>query len=239
MNMNGLVMLLPMVEQTAIYDSFNFNQAFNSQVTGTGAPLCGGTAAHNIAIAQAATPSLNVIHCPSDVSQNTPAPTSATSFPYRHRTSYDFIVTRYGSAHQACNQWTSRPSNFYRTMFEDGSRCQPRDITDGMSNTCMMAETRKACCLNGSNADWFGRGWCQVGLNLGWNPANRFERETHNPAHASFNYLGDWTNTGSFHQGGIQILMADGGVRFFSENAALVVRQRLDQIADGLVVGEF
>lgn len=237
MNLNGFVFLLPYVDQSALYQKFNFNQAFSTGVTGTGTPLCGGTATTNVQTAQAATPSLSLISCPSDMSGTVNSPSGAGQ-PYLHRTSYDFIVTRSGAAHQTCSQWVQRPPAT-RTMFEDGSRCRPQDVTDGMSNTCMMAETRKACCLNGSNANWYGRDWCMVGLNLGWNPPNRFEREPNNPANGSFNYLGDWTNTGSFHTGGIHILLADGGVRFFSENASAAIRTQLDTIADGKVLGEF
>lgn len=103
----------------------------------------------------------------------------------------------------------------------------------------MMAETLKGCCLNGSNGEWYGRGWCQIGLTLRHNPPNRFEREPYNPSQYPKMILGDWTNTGSMHTGGTQILMADGGVRFLSQNTAASIRKSLDLIADGTVLGEF
>src|SRR5690606_31174603 len=123
--------------------------------------------------------------------------------------------------------------------FEDGSKCSPRDVTDGLSNTAMVGETRKGCCLNGSNAEWYSRGWVQVGLSFEHNPPNRFERLPHNPPNASMDILGDWTNTGSFHEGGCHVLLGDGAVRFLSENLAYSLRSNLDRIGDGNVLGEW
>ncbi len=231
MNLNGLVLLLPFVEQSGLYNSFNFNQAFDPEIGGAGfagAPLCGGTATPNLTLAQNATRSLPLFSCPSDAS-------GVYNAAYVHRTSYDFIIYRY---YQDCNQWGKRTYT-RRAMFEDGSFCRTRDITDGMSNTAMMAETRKACCLNGSNSTWYGRGYVQVGVTLYNNPPNRFERLPNNPPNATYNILGDWTNTGSFHQGGIHIMLADASVRFLNENVDAVTRQRLDVIADGQVLGDF
>lgn len=228
MNMSGLVLLLPFTEQSAVYNKFNFNQAFGTRISSDGTAICSGTATANINVAKAATNSLKLISCPSDS-------TASYSTSYAHRTSYDFIVPY---DHLTCSVWSTRSATS-RTMFEDGSFCKPRDVTDGMTNTCMMAETLKACCLNGSNGDWYARGWVQVGVSLNHNPPNRFEREPHNPTRLPLMILGDWTNTGSVHEGGIQILMADGSARFFSENAASVIRSRLDTMGDGKIVGEF
>lgn len=236
MNLNGLVLLLPFLEQAALYNSFNFDQAFNTENgiisppagPATAVSVCGGTATPNTTTAQNATRSLTIFSCPSDSSDR-------FSANYRHRTSYDFIIFRY---YQECNVWSMRSATL-RAMFEDNSFCRTRDITDGMSNTAMMAETRKACCLNGSNANWYDRGYTQTGVTLRDNPSNRFERLPYNPPSTSGDILGDWTNTGSFHTGGIDLLLADGSVRFLSQNTSAVVRQRLDAISDGLVVGEF
>jgi len=227
MNMNGLVLLLPYLDQAPLYGKFNFNQAFGTQISGDGKPVCGGTASANIAAAQSVT-TPSVFNCPSDAHE-------AFSTAYRFRTNYDFVVYRY---HLACNDWTTRAAST-RTMFEDGSKCSTKDVTDGLSNTAMVGETRKVCCLNGSNAEWYSRGWVQVGVNFGSNPPNRFERLPYNPPNANYNVLGDWTNTGSFHIRGCHVLLGDGGVRFLSENMDAAIRNNLDRIADGNVVGDW
>jgi len=227
MNLNGLVLLLPYIDQAPLYNKFNFNAAFDTRVDDAGTPMCAGTASGNISVAQAQ-PNPSVFDCPSDAS-------ASYNAGYRFKTNYDFVVPY---AHKTCSIWVTRGKTT-KTMFEDGSKCQAKDITDGMSNTAMMGETRKACCLNGANAEWYGRGWVEVGVNFAHNYPNRFERLPWNPPSANFDILGDWTNTGSFHEGGCHLLLADGGVRFLSENVHSSIRSNLDLIADGNVLGEF
>ena len=43
----------------------------------------------------------------------------------------------------------------------------------------------------------------------------------------------------SEHTGGVQFAMADGSVRFISENISLVTLKQLAMKSDGAVVGEF
>ena len=127
-------------------------------------------------------------------------------------------------------------------MFEDGSKCRPRDVTDGLSNTAMMAETRQACCGNGANANWGGRGYTQIGLTLGDMIPNRTVRNSGSYPGGSKDFtpwLGDWGTTGSSHVGGLHVLLGDGAVRFMSENTDRSIRQNLERMADGNVLGEW
>lgn len=228
MNMNGLVLLLPFLDQAALYSNLDFNLAFDDKVQ-SGIPLSGGNATTN---ANQVNRVMTIFSCPTD-----PGPTgSSTSTTYNlpggspeHRTNYDFMAPR---DHDVCNYWTRRTARF---MFEDGSKCRVRDVTDGMSNTAMMTETRKSCCGNGNNASWAGRGWVQVGLSLGASPPN-------NTIRSGIDFkprLGDWGWTGSWHVGGLHVLMGDGAVIFLSENSDASIRRNLDQISDGNVLGEF
>ncbi len=231
MNLNGLVMLLPGLEHANLYDQLDFNRAFHTKVQ-SGIPLASGEATTNAAIIDR---DLDIFTCPSD-----PGPLSQTISSYydppnqgkKHRTNYDFST--YRSSYQNCNYWTSR-SHTLRAMFEDGSRCRIRDVTDGTTNTAMVLETRQACCGNGQNANWGARGWVQVGLSLASAPPNSTVRSgtDHKPN------LGDWAWTGSYHDGGIQMVLADGSVRFLSENVASSIRTYLERISDGTVIGEF
>lgn len=233
-NLNGLVMTLPFMDQSPLYNSLNFDEAFDDY-TNSSLPLAGGTADNNALAVNRVMPAFS---CPSD-----PGPSgSSTSTTYNlpnggtplHRTNYDFVVYRLSYAQ--CNMWLGRSATT-RTMFEDGSFCRFRDITDGTSNTVAMAETRKACCGNGNNASWGGRGWVQVGLTLRGFPPNLTVRASsgidYNPA------LGEWGSTGSYHEGGIQLLLADGSVRFMSENTDTLIRTNLELMADNDVVGEW
>jgi len=236
MNMNGLVMLLPGLEQGALYDQLDFNRAFHDRISGTigengpnpvpmsSIPLAGGEHTTNRAVVSTRIP---IFSCPSDPNK------SAT------KTGYDFIARR---VHTTCNNWDNVAMNA-RFMFEDGSRCQMKHITDGTSNTAMMTETRKDCCGNGTHAQWGWRHWVEIGLSLSLTRPNNTWRSSagytpDNPRNFHPR-LGDWGYTGSWHQGGLHVLMADGAVRFLSENSALAVRQNLDRIADGNVLGEW
>lgn len=230
MNLNGLVLLLPFLDQAALYNQLDFNQAFDDY-SSSGMSLAGGTASNNAAKVNRVLP---IFNCPSD-----PGPIgSSTSSTYNlpggtpdHRTNYDFVV--YRSSYNECNNWRNRGT--IRTMFEDGSDCRIRDITDGTTNTVAMAETRKSCCGNGNNASWGGRGWVQIGLSLYSSPPNNTIRSGTDFAPR----LGDWGWTGSYHTGGIQVLLGDASVRFMSENISSTIRTNLERIGDGNVIGEW
>jgi prepilin-type processing-associated H-X9-DG protein len=43
----------------------------------------------------------------------------------------------------------------------------------------------------------------------------------------------------SFHDGGCHMMLADGSVRFVSQNVDLLTYRRLGSVADGQVLGEF
>ena len=226
MNLNGLVLLLPFLEQTALHDQLDFNRAFDDRrsdtvngVTMTSVPLAGGDHTYNQNLVSQ---KLEAFTCPSDPNR------SVT------KTNYDFIARR---VYLDCNNWGAI-STTSRYMFEDGSNCQMKDVTDGTSNTAMLAETRKDCCGNGSNANWGWREWVQTGLNLHMAPPNttwRLDVESADFAPR----LGNWGHTGSWHPGGIMIARADASVRFLSDTTAQSVRTHLDRIADGNVVGEY
>jgi len=232
-NINGLVLLLPFLEQQSLYDQFDFNFAFGTGVHGTispAPPLAGGGTGPNATIA--ARPAPPAFACPSD------PPVAG----FERRTNYDFVVIR---AWNACSVWKAR-SGANKTMFEDDSKCRPQDIQDGLSNTAAMTETWRECCCNGSNPEWAQRGYTQVGLNLAFNPPNttRYNVSWGSPPHMCFDQfnnrrLGDWMTTGSKHPGGLNVVMADGAVRFLSEAADTTLRTRLERIADGQPTGAF
>ncbi|WP_339734658.1 DUF1559 domain-containing protein [uncultured Gimesia sp.] len=230
MNMNGLVLLLPFLDQAPLYSSLNFDLAFDDY-TSSSIPLSGGNATTN---ADKVNRVMTIFSCPTDPGPSGASTSTTYNLPggtFEHRTNYDFIANQ---DYNHCNYWTRR-NHLTRCMFEDGSKCRPRDITDGTSNTAMMTETRKSCCRNGNNASWGGRGWVQIGLSLGKTPPN-------NTLYSGVDYkplLGSWGYTGSWHVGGLHVLMADGAVIFLSENSDASIRKNLDYIADGNVIGEF
>lgn len=238
LNGNGLVLLLPYLDQSALYNQLNFSLAFDDYGAGS-APLPSGGATTN---ADLVNRRMAIFNCPSDPGPQGIPVSSSYMLPggsNEHRTNYDFIV--YRLTYNNCHGWTSRAAS-QRTMFEDGSKCRPRDVTDGMSNTAMMAETRQACCGNGANANWGGRGYTQIGLSLSGVTPNRTTRNSSSYPGGSKDFapwLGDWNTTGSLHVGGLHVLLGDGAVRFMGDNTDYSIRLNLDRIADGNVIGEW
>jgi len=239
LNGNGLVLLLPFLDQSALYNQLNFSLAFDDYGASSGAPLPGGNANFNSELVNR---KMNIFSCPSDPGPSGIPFSTSYSLPNgsnEYRTNYDFIV--YRLSYNSCHGWVNRAAT-QRTMFEDGSKCRPRDVTDGLSNTAMMAETRQACCGNGANANWGGRGYTQIGLSLGAMTPNRTDRNSSSYPGGNKDFapwLGDWMSTGSYHTGGLHVLVGDGAVRFMSENTDRSIRTNLDLIADGNPLGEW
>lgn len=241
LNASGLTMLLPYFDQAPLYNSYNFNGSATTYVSTGGAavtddPTTNGNAKVVKTIVQA-------FLCPSDSASPLIAATganygiSATNTGNGGaKTNYDFIT--YGSAYiSSCESWVlTSPS--IRRMFGDNSRCTLTDVKDGTSNTIMMGETTRDVYNGGTNA-WGYRGWVMVGLDLAAYPINQWTYFTVPPIVNPAGKLASWAYTGSLHTGGAHFLLADGSVRFISENIDTVTRQRLAYMSDGQVIGEF
>jgi prepilin-type N-terminal cleavage/methylation domain-containing protein/prepilin-type processing-associated H-X9-DG protein len=100
------------------------------------------------------------------------------------------------------------------------------NITDGASNTLMLGEGTFLQNGNGTNySQWMGT-WCAASTVNGINRPN---------SGAYYNGSG----FRSYHVGGAQFCMADGSVRFITENINLFVLSYLGTKAGGDIVGDF
>jgi len=268
-NMNGLVLLLPMLEEQALFDRLRMNEAFREKEVGSGYdafygatpllgygdPLVKNPAIYNYKVTGTCPAALT---CPSEPERGSSA--GMTSYDPRRRTNYDFVVPIISGVANAfwarCNDWGNPNFQTQRSMFADGSACRWAHVTDGLSRTAMMAETRRLCCLDGKNTEWAQRRYTAFGLSLAGRTPNTTLRCSDstgycskpagfpNPTGVGCCYddrreLSDYGTTGSNHPGGIGLLMADGSVRFFGNDASQTIRQRLERIADGQSVGDF
>jgi len=118
-----------------------------------------------------------------------------------------------------------------------------RDLTDGTSNTIMFGEVagfprryNRAQDV-GDNSPVMGHmgGWTRI-LPIKSNPAGNVFYGGNCLVNCT-NFAS--TNLYSFHTGGAQAALADGSVRFISENIDMTTFFRLMAIADGEVLGEF
>lgn len=152
----------------------------------------------------------------------------------------------------ASRQWTSHQGG----IASNGGVLVPlrssriADITDGTSNTMVVGEQsdwgRDAagqktqinnwqgfmCGIIGTSIPFSGRTFNLTSIRYAVNQPNTPLAGVHN---------NDGPNNGIFsaHVGGVQILLADGSVRFIGENADLLTVKRLATRDDGAVLGEF
>lgn len=136
-------------------------------------------------------------------------------------------------------------------LFYGCSNKRIRDITDGTSNTLMVGEsfTEPTYVRDGQGMDYWQFGSPQTG---GWDcvPGDKGGTEYSEglgSAYAKINSRLDPTvpgilaemSFGSWHVGGANFTMADGSVRFISENIDLDLYRGLGSIGGGEVLGEF
>jgi prepilin-type processing-associated H-X9-DG protein len=102
------------------------------------------------------------------------------------------------------------------TVFNNGQGSKMMDITDGTSNTILVAE------VAGSTVHWMDPRDLDV-----------------NTMAMAINATEDGTSISSHHPGGAQAAFADGSVRFLSENLDMNTLRLLLLRADGQAVGAF
>jgi prepilin-type N-terminal cleavage/methylation domain-containing protein/prepilin-type processing-associated H-X9-DG protein len=243
-NLNGLVLLLPYLEQEVLFNQFNPAAATSDVMVGNngccpptsslgtlaGDPITSGNAA-------VVATSLPVFRCPSDTG-NPLLPTGGVyaikyggSSLAGMKTNYDFCAWE-GS--YVCNAWKNQAPT-QRRMFGEDSFTRPAMIRDGTSNTIALAETTYNV-YNGTCAAWGYRGWVQVGTDPGQG-INRWDFGI--PGFVpEIGRLGSWGRMGSLHPGGASCVFADGSVRFISESADVTLLNNLAAMADGNPIGD-
>jgi prepilin-type processing-associated H-X9-DG protein len=248
LNASGMMMLLPYLDQIALYQSYDQNSCACSLTKGNGsiyttpsAKLAGNVASRN---AQVVSQHLSVFSCPSDNGiAYVPAndiwygidPQNAANTFKGAKTNYDFSV--YFWEYGACNLWRNSTMKVtWRRMFGQNSNCRIADVLDGTSNTIAMAE-RTYTVNDGQCATWGYRAWVGEGVDIGNNTTpGGINAWYENGNNIEVGILNAWYNVGSLHPRGAHVLMADGSTHFLSETTSLVVLENLASMADGNVV---
>lgn len=236
--------ILPYIEQSSLYNQFNFL-----------IPITSTTPTNNLALAQTHLP---IFTCPSDFKPKNftdgAVIDSATSSYKACGTSYD------GWPGSALGVIPSRQE--YNGMFDRDNRgfaLRITEITDGTSNQFMIAEAKWKMTAAGTNR---GRIFGATDVTTGAQGAT-------NALCLNGQWQMNWTapqgnpqparTAASNHPGGSQFCLADGSVRFVSQNIQHTATawineasaymtpqgtpyglyQRLFSIADGLQLGEF
>lgn len=236
-NLNGLVLLLPYVEQAGLEGRINQDQAVSPQNTGYCCSYVGNTmgtmAGDPVANGNAALMGmeLKVLRCPADHGDRFNAAGAAYGASGSHRgakTNYDFIAS---TNDFNCNYWRVTPLTS-RYMFGENSNTRHAMIIDGASNTLMFGETTLNV-YNGRTASWGYRGWVMTGIDPRGGINNWAYTSSTGPIEPIIGRLGSWGRAGSLHPLGAQFCFADGSVRFISEATPLTVLTQLAYMADG------
>lgn len=229
--------LLPYLELSNLY---------NSAGIGQGVPL------ENVASTYAVVP-IPVYKCPSDVGPVLRSPT----------TYGNWALSNYKAnlGHREGPQWADiNPSQTTSAIstklnekasgmfFRDVCR-RVRDVTDGMSNTILVGEVKYETI--GSSQSTAGV-WAGAKAGLGGNIAKDILGSGRGPINTTATSINETAEVyGSRHTGGAHFVLADGSVRFLSENLhfeadgfsnATVVDSTYERLLsrhDGQVIGEF
>jgi prepilin-type N-terminal cleavage/methylation domain-containing protein/prepilin-type processing-associated H-X9-DG protein len=236
-NSNGLVLLLPYMEQDNLFRRFNLNEASATTGANPGSPWQNYNATTasvvgdpnkngNGAIASTVA---NIFICPSD--NNLPlgrlagihyGPGGAGSALQGAATNYDFITS--DTDFSICNYW--RTAGPKRRIFGENSTTTITQITDGTSNTLMVGETTKWH-VNGAAFAWAYRTWVMTGVDPGTSDPgiNLWHLPNVDPGWRSPPYtpvVGRlrtwWAAAGSLHPNGCHFAFADGSVRFLDQS---------------------
>jgi len=234
-NMSGLVLLLPFLEQQTVFDRANTSSSFceggNSTARNTAGTVVGSSSTNgNSAVRNSA---IATFVCPSAVGSRTVSYTVSGQ-----KTNYDFVVNR-SQDFNNCNFWSVNRTH----ISGENSKTRVAMVTDGTSKTFLFAETTSNNRCNGPDQAWAWRDWAMTGLDPGLAGINARNLQVwaiyswsscFNGPPVVFGKLGDWGYTGSCHPGGAMMVMADGSVPFVSEQMSSGLLNQLGLMADGL-----
>jgi prepilin-type N-terminal cleavage/methylation domain-containing protein len=245
LNMNGMVLLLPFVEQQGLFAQLNKASAFSNCRTNTWSatywpppqnpPVPTGDAATNGNGALMSL-ELSVFLCPSDPgSKQHPIDGNSIYSPSTSqkgaKANYDFVARYHDYAY--CNWWRSAPPTD-KYMFGMNSTTRFTDITDGSSNTFMLGETTREV-YNGRAPAWGYRGWVMTGVDPNhWMPRGINDWTYFGSITPVTGRLGNWGTAGSLHPGGCHFAMGDASIRFVKESIDNSTLRRMATINEGV-----
>ena len=253
---NWQAMIAPMIEQGALYDAVGVSRQEAHTALNTAA---------NRTLLQ--TP-VAVLNCPSDfgpavnsTTERRPTQSDGSSQVSMAKSNYvashhhTEAVCNNSSANLGSANFMNAAHNRFTGLFAHSSSVRMRDITDGTSNTIMVGERTWGLPMNNGNGQSAPRASNQfVAAGVMMTNSNTGVTTAFGTARLPINFVGSddngrrWSRQGfsSQHKGGAQFLLADGSVRFLSENIQHNTSPAIDSTLemlisrdDGMVVGEF
>jgi prepilin-type processing-associated H-X9-DG protein len=240
-NLSGLVLLLPYIEQNALYAQWDqttcMSYAYATYGSASETFLGGAPSAANIALAQ--TP-VKTYACPSEISGNMTyaGPNyGVTATQGGIKTNYDFVVFYLCGVYS--NIWNYAKNNnivSWMYIYGENSATKMTDIIDGTSNTLALGEMTYAV-YNGNGNGWAFRGWVTGGMDPGTYGINVWNYYTYYTPGIE-GQAGSWYYASSLHSGGANFAAADGSVHFISQATPTSVLAELCTYRGGEVIGD-
>ena len=243
--------ILPQIDQSPIYNALNV-----SVETVPPLPVEQDASSADLDIL------LPAYTCPSSVASDITKWGATNTYPYDdgyRRSDYPVVLSINSGQNISDTKTATTDGSPMKAMFEIISSTRMRDVTDGTTNTLMVGERRVPpkrptgwnpqqsggiwiCAATGPNEFPYRNpsvgGVTHLARNNIYSSGGSYdwERRTPLPINSFYN---DRIGFGSMHSGGAQFCLADGSVRFLSENIDQILYENLSTMQDGEVVGEF
>ena len=225
------IAILPYAENDALYNKFDFNQAFSSHVDQSNQDIRLPITNPNPASQNTRNPLFN---CPSD--PGVPAAPLKNNY---HGVMGGVSASGQGAAH-TLNSACCKYEIYNNGILFLNSAIGIKNITDGTSKTFLVGETIYQYLPRthygwgqGARTEQYGSGFL-VNVAATKNVINSMSQQAAAGSHA---YVIMQTTFSSSHPGGAQFLTADGGVSFVSEDVNLSIYQQMGVVNDGSPVG--
>ncbi|QDU39599.1 Type II secretion system protein G precursor [Maioricimonas rarisocia] len=221
------VLVLPFLEQTAIYNEYDHNFDVNWVLR---AAYAGSRVNEDVWLRSVAP-----YKCPSD-------PRHAGQ-----ENILNYLGVAGGGEYSCWGTWQLTDTVNVRGLDDDGilyfcSRTRMAHVTDGTSNTFLLGESKYPMSReqdpSSAQDNWVA--WASAGMAWRTVPQSAIcatARDQINTEYGSLSHSYMQRVFGSYHVGGCHFAMADGSVHFLSENIDIRLYHSLGQRADGLPLG--
>jgi prepilin-type N-terminal cleavage/methylation domain-containing protein len=242
-HINWRVSILPYIEQANAYNKLDFSSTFRGNSVSTNTQVLGGII-------------MPAMICPSNVVEPLKNNAYGTNGQKMQYATYLAIGGAVDTSFTS-NASSGKCNDYYGWHCDNGpmiinDKVAFKDITDGLTNCLILGEQsgRDTGMLYGDRRNGYHGGWhgtddakntnaFVTGIGSGITPIQYHLNSTCSDFWAcQVPYLNS-AILNSEHTGGVQFALADGSVRFISENISLVTLKQLAMKGDGAVVGEF